>query len=305
MLFRSYREASAFNSPLLSSSSRQSPRRWRSNPRLKAWLCISTQRLCLCLVAKINHQAGFLLLKKVSFPFCFFLLRHHLVSFHFISSSNMKILSWTYSNKWGRKTTPSQKILIKTLHRYRNRKTCFDLDSVIWEKLYPGDFGSFLPASCWAELQKTSGQYGSHSSACVLCQPAGQGLFSNLYIMYSVFLYFHKSWSILSVKPYSMTKSAVQQVEVDLGRVGEAEPYPSLGLMQQQGLWKAGSQSSAVLLGKKAAGRISRRIETGSAVSLVHLSWLWQAHPWSAFRFLANPWFMRIFYKSPCKTTML
>lgn len=95
MLFRSYREASAFNSPLLSSSSRQSPRRWRGNPRLKAWLCISTQRLCLCLVAKINHQAGFLLLKKVSFPFCFFLLRHHLVSFHFISSSNMKILSWS------------------------------------------------------------------------------------------------------------------------------------------------------------------------------------------------------------------
>lgn len=283
MLFRSYREASAFNSPLLSSSSRQSPRGWRGNPRLKAWqaaagwLCTSTQRLCLCLVAEINHQAGFLLLKKVSFHFCFFLLRHHLVSFNFISfhQTIWKYCLRAYSNKWGRKTTPSQKILIKTLHRYRNRKTCFDLDSVIWEKLYPGDFGSFLPTPCWAELQKNLRTVWI-TQQCLCSLPACRAgvVFQSVHHVQCVPVFPQKLEHFVSKALFhdkvSCTASRDQSWEGS--RVGEAEPYPSLGLMQQQGLWKAGSQSSAVLLGKKAAGRISRRIEIGSAVSLVHLS---------------------------------
>lgn len=78
----------------------------------------------------------------------------------------------------------------------------------------------------------------THSSAPVLCQPAGQELFSNLYIVYSVLLCFHESWSVLSVEPYFMTKSATQQEKKVLegGSLGEAEPYPSKGLIQQQGL---------------------------------------------------------------------
>jgi len=36
-------------------------------------------------MAEINHQAGFLLLKKIFFPFCGVLSRHR-----FISSTNMK-----------------------------------------------------------------------------------------------------------------------------------------------------------------------------------------------------------------------
>lgn len=92
----------------------------------------------------------------MSFPFCFLLLRHHFISFNFISFHQgiWKYCLGVCSIKWGRKITPGQKVLIKTLHRYRNRKACFDLNSVIWEKLYPGGFGSSLAAPCQAELQK-------------------------------------------------------------------------------------------------------------------------------------------------------
>lgn len=69
------------------------------------------------------------------------------ISFHFIKQYENTVLEPTAISEGG-KPLPAKKILIKTLHRYRNRKTCFDLDSVIWEKLYPGDFGSFLPAPC-------------------------------------------------------------------------------------------------------------------------------------------------------------
>lgn len=165
---------------LLSVSAPEQPRRW--------------QRLIIRLV--------FFCWKRCSFPFvvsCW-----DIVSF---CQGIWKNSLGPYGIKWGRKKSPQPQALIKTLHSSRNRRHVLILIVLVEEALrwwFLRLSGCPLPG----RAAESWGWYRSHSSACVLCQPAGQELFSNPYTTYNALLRFHESWSVLSVKPYFITKSA-------------------------------------------------------------------------------------------------
>lgn len=87
------------------------------------------------------------------------------------------------------------------------------------------------------------GRYRSHSSARLLPEPAGQELFSSLYITYGVLLHFHESWSVSSVKPYFITQSALAtpQEKSGLGRQQPRRCWPSREVCER---WEAGTPAA-------------------------------------------------------------